>query len=247
MGRDLINTSGPGPLGTSANSPTIDRGTLSLLEHRPSSPRGQRVATSFSLGSGKTVVFSFDDGPLPKEALLKILSILKINSITAEFFVLGGEVSRYPEGARKIVAEGHQIQNHSWSHVNLKDANEIKVERELSETQKVIKEVTGRTPTIIRPPYGAGGFGRHDPELAHVAKKLSLTIRNWDIDTNDWKGSPFPRGIGVEKIKAIQKQFEDQKSKHQFNILMHVQKETADDLEGFIKQLKNWGFSFAKP
>ena len=196
------------------------------------------------IGKGKSVVLSFDDGPEPAAALVSILATLKTKSIVAEFFVIGSEVTKSPDRAAAIVSGGHLIQNHSWSHRNLKSASESEVRDELTKTQNAIQKATGRTATVVRPPYGAGGWEPYDLELARVAGQLFLKIKNWDIDTNDWRS---PKGIDAAKIADIQKQFEKQKAKTNFNVLMHVQSETARDLAGFIKQLEGWGFGFAKP
>jgi len=192
----------------------------------------------------RKIIFSFDDGPNPAGALSTILNTLQKNLITAEFYVLGNEVERNPSAAKSIVTKGHKIQNHSWSHPDLAKASEAKVYLELEKTQKIIKKATGVTATKVRPPYGAGGWPKkHDPELGKVARKLSLSIHNWDIDTEDWKA---PRGIGPNKIKYIKKQLSGNKTKTVLNVLMHVQSETAKDLSEFIKILKEPGFSFAK-
>lgn len=197
------------------------------------------------VGDGKSVILSFDDGPAPVAALESILHTLKTNEIKAEFYVLGSEVIRYPEAARMIVREGHDIQNHSWSHSDLARATERNVRSELEDTQNIIADVTGVTPTKIRPPYGAGGFRGHlDPELVEVADDLSLIIVTWDIDTEDWKA---PKGLGPEKIRNIEAQFTQQWRKVSYNILMHVQAATAKDLPSFISQLGEWGFIIAEP
>lgn len=197
------------------------------------------------LGDGKSVVLSFDDGPVPVAALEEILLTLQENEITAEFYVLGSEVKQYPEAARMIVRQGHDIQNHSWSHPDLSRATGRNVRWELEQTQAIIEATTGATPTKIRPPYGAGGFGGNvDPELLEVADDLSLTIVTWDIDTEDWKA---PKGLGPERIRNIETQFTQQRRKTSFNVLMHVQQATARDLPSFIVQLKEWGFTIAEP
>jgi peptidoglycan/xylan/chitin deacetylase (PgdA/CDA1 family) len=116
---------------------------------------------------------------------------------------------------------------------------------ELEQTQDIIRETTGVTPTKIRPPYGAGGFrGNLDPELVEVAEELSLAIVTWDIDTEDWKA---PQGLGPEKISNIESQFTQQPRRELFNVLMHVQAGTARDLPSFIAQLREWGFVIAEP
>jgi peptidoglycan-N-acetylglucosamine deacetylase len=197
------------------------------------------------LGDGKSVVLSFDDGPAPLSALESILETLRLNEIKAEFYVLGSEVEQYPDAARMIVREGHSIQNHSWSHPDLSRATAQNVRLELRETQAVIADATGITPTKVRPPYGAGGFRGHiDPELAEVAEELSLAIVTWDVDTEDWK---TPQGLGPEKISTIESQFTQQSRKTLLNVLMHVQRGTARDLPSFIARLREWGFTIVEP
>ena len=89
-------------------------------------------------GEGKKVVLSFDDGPAPVGALKDILKTLHHEDIKAEFFVIGSEVEENPQKTKMIVREGHDIQNHSWSHVNLATASEEQVRLELSQTQDAL-------------------------------------------------------------------------------------------------------------
>jgi len=136
------------------------------------------------------------------------------------------------------------VQNHSYTHPNLARASKSSVYKELAKTQESIQKAAGVTPTKIRPPYGAGGWAPYDRELKDVAEELSLTIQNWDIDTEDWKS---PKGVGASKRAMVEQQFQRSQSKNEFNVLMHVLQDTAEDLGDFIEQLKQWGFSFAKP
>jgi peptidoglycan/xylan/chitin deacetylase (PgdA/CDA1 family) len=191
------------------------------------------------------VVLSFDDGPAPVGDLELILKTLDCNDIKAEFFVIGSEVEENPHEAKMIVREGHSIQNHSWSHLNLATASEQDVRLELGDTQEVIADATGVTPTKVRPPFGAGGFeGNIDPELAAVASELELSIVTWDIDSRD---TLMPQGPGPEKFSDIESQFVQQPDKTVFTILMHVNGGTASELPGFIGQLAEWGFTFGEP
>ncbi|PTR16008.1 peptidoglycan/xylan/chitin deacetylase (PgdA/CDA1 family) [Nitrosospira sp. Nsp2] len=197
------------------------------------------------LGDGKTVVLTFDDGPAPIGALKDILKTLHREDIKAEFFVIGSEVEENPQKTKMIVREGHEIQNHSWSHVNLATASEEQVRLELSQTQDVIEDVTGVTATKVRPPFGAGGFeGNIDPELAAVAKELDLSIVTWDIDSRD---TLLPQGPGPEKYSDIENQFLQQPDKTEYDILVHVNEGTAAQLPAFIEQLSEWGFTFGEP
>ena len=197
------------------------------------------------MGQGRELILSFDDGPAPEKTLAKILNTLEAYEIKAEFYALGKEIDKYPDAARKIVNGGHKIQNHSFNHPNLAKAKKEEVLSQLQKTQESINKATGAIATKIRPPYGAGGWSsKYDPELVEVAESLSLKIQNWDIDTRDWEK---PKGICQTKLKMLEKQLWKKGHKNTLNVLMHVQKETARDLEGFIDQLKKWGFTFGNP
>ncbi len=203
----------------------------------------QRLTTPAG-GTGKSVILSFDDGPAPTSALHSILNTLDRHGITAEFYILGQEADSNPAAVKEIVQRGHKVQNHSYTHPNLANLSKAAVRRELEKTQESINKAAGVTPTKIRPPYGAGGWRPYDRELAAAAAELSLTIENWDIDTEDWKA---PKGIGSSKRAMIERQFQRRQHQSELNVLMHVLPDTADDLDDFINQLKQWGFSFAKP
>jgi peptidoglycan/xylan/chitin deacetylase (PgdA/CDA1 family) len=203
----------------------------------------QRLITPAG-GTGKSVILSFDDGPAPTGPLRSILDTLDRYDIKAEFYVLGREVNSSPAAVRDIADRGHKVQNHSYTHPNLAKLSKATVRNELKKTQESIRKAAGVVPTRIRPPYGAGGWPPYDRELAAVAAELSLKIQNWDIDTEDWKR---PRGVGPGKLRMIERQFQRKQWQTELNVLMHVLKETADDLPVFIEQLKQWGFSFAKP
>jgi peptidoglycan/xylan/chitin deacetylase (PgdA/CDA1 family) len=209
--------------------------------HKP----GDGDAGDGGFGDGKKVVLSFDDGPAPVGALKDILKTLHHEDIKAEFFVIGSEVEENPQKTKMIVREGQDIQNHSWSHINLATASEEQVRLELSKTQDIIEDVTGVTATKVRPPFGAGGFeGNIDPELAAVAAELDLDIVTWDIDSRD---TLAPQGPGPEKYSDIENQFLQQPAKTEYDILLHVNEGTAAELPAFIAQLSEWGFTFGEP
>ena len=166
-------------------------------------------------------------------------------AIKAEFYVLGKSVEANPKDTLAIFNAGHKIQNHSWDHINLAKAPESSVYDQVKKTQDIIEKITTYKPTRIQPPYGAGGWPKSfDPELSKVAKQFGLSIHNWDIDTKDWEK---PRGLlSTEKLKRTKAQLMT-KQKSPLNVLMHVKKETARDLQAFIDILKEMGFTFAQP
>ncbi|WP_395744780.1 polysaccharide deacetylase family protein [Prosthecobacter sp.] len=125
---------------------------------------------------------TFDDGPHPLYTPA-LLDWLKANKIRATFFLVGENAVRYPELVRRIAAEGHQIGNHTWSHANLTKLSDAKVRSEIQRTHDVIVQITGRAPTVFRPPYGA----IKPAQRQWVARVFHYETVLWDVDTEDWK------------------------------------------------------------
>ncbi len=130
------------------------------------------------------IALTFDDGPDPVRtpALLDALAELDCK---ATFFLVGADVDRNQELCRRIVREGHELGNHTYTHRYLPLARSTKVLKELDATDRAIVRATGVTPTIARPPYG----GRRPSTVrafARAAKRLVL----WDVNSFDWKGKP---------------------------------------------------------
>ena len=126
------------------------------------------------------VALTFDDGPAPDT--LELLKILQANNIKATFFLIGREVEKYPEIARRIVAEGHEIGNHSYSHPIYLFSSATETKRQLCQTQETIREVTGITPEIARPPCGV-----RSAAYFAAAKTLNLRTIQWSVAGFDWK------------------------------------------------------------
>jgi len=122
----------------------------------------------------KLVALTFDDGPDP-ESTPALLDLLAGRNIRATFFCVGERVARHPELARRIVADGHAIENHSHSHqfwTNL--LSESKLEADLVQAQEEIHRISGRTPAWFRPPMGLT-----NPRVFRVTRKLGLGIAGY--------------------------------------------------------------------
>jgi peptidoglycan/xylan/chitin deacetylase (PgdA/CDA1 family) len=130
------------------------------------------------------VALTFDDGPDPARtpALLDALAELDVK---ATFFLVGSGVDANPDLARRIVAEGHEIGNHTYTHRYLPLANSRSVARELAATDRAIAATTGVVPKLVRPPYG-GRTPFNVRTFARAAKRLVL----WDVNSFDWRGAP---------------------------------------------------------
>jgi len=181
--------------------------------------------------SRPVVALTFDDGP---HGVLtpKLLDILRDAHVRATFFVLGSNVSAYPDIARRIVAEGHEIASHSWSHPSLTKVSAGRFEHEIRDTTDIIERTTGQRVTMMRPPYGA---------LNHrVTKALledyQLDVILWDVDPLDWR-RPGSDAITRRLVSGA----------HPGAILLahDIHPGTIAAIPATIAQLKAKGFSFA--
>ena len=131
---------------------------------------------------GPYIAFTFDDGPNPTQTP-RLLKMLKDRGIKATFFCLGQCVAQSPEVAKQIVKEGHEIANHSWSHPLLSKMGEEAVKDQIDRAHNVIRQTTGVTPTLFRPPYG--GFTVRQRTWANGVWNYKTIL--WDVDSLDWK------------------------------------------------------------
>lgn len=133
-----------------------------------------------------SVALTFDDGPHPVHTPA-LLDALKELDVRATFFVVGVDVDAHPELVRRIVAEGHELGNHTYTHRYLPATRTKNVLRELSATDAAIRRATGSVPALARPPYG-GRSPRTIRAFALAAKRLVL----WDVNSLDWRGEAPP-------------------------------------------------------
>ncbi|WP_310570522.1 glycosyltransferase [Gemmatimonas sp.] len=139
-------------------------------------------------GAGsRRVALTFDDGP-DDRFTAPILDTLKSRHAVASFFVVGRQVQRLPELTRRIVAEGHEIGNHSWSHPDFAGLSEQAISMELAATGRVIEAVTGHRPLLFRPPYIGDASPSTDERLRPmaVANELGYRVAGLEIDSKDW-------------------------------------------------------------
>ena len=135
------------------------------------------------------IAMTFDDGP---HATLtpKLLDLLAARHIKVTFFVLGECVEQNPEVLRRAAREGHEIANHSWSHPQFTKLSDESVRSQLRRTDDAIKAITGKRPTLFRPPYGA--ISARQKKWIH--DEFGYEIILWDVDPLDWK-DPGPTTV----------------------------------------------------
>ncbi|MEY2504185.1 MAG: peptidoglycan-N-acetylglucosamine deacetylase, partial [Verrucomicrobiota bacterium] len=138
-------------------------------------------------GTAHQVALTFDDGPDPKWTP-KILDILKTENVKAAFFLVGANAEEYPDLVRRIVAEGHEIGNHTYYHPNLALCWPEHIRLELNATQILLETITGRSTTLFRPPYAADTSPSKITELTplQLAQDLGYLVVLENIDPQDW-------------------------------------------------------------
>lgn len=127
----------------------------------------------------KLVCLTFDDGPC--ETTKELLKLLKYHNAKATFFVTGANVEGRETIISKIIKDGHEIGNHSYSHkawFPLLKIKKIKVE--ISKTQEILQKITGQAPIYFRPPFGVS-----NPLIAKALKSFELKTIGWSIRSMD--------------------------------------------------------------
>ena len=134
------------------------------------------------------VALTFDDGPDPKYTP-QILDILRQYGAQATFFVIGRNAENHPDLVRRILKEGHEIGNHTYTHPNLSEAKSEQITLELNATQRLIEWLTGRSTILLRPPYIADSMPATLAEARPIALATDLgyiTVGE-SVDPEDWE------------------------------------------------------------
>ena len=140
------------------------------------------ISNSFSIygidPKKKMVALTYDDGPYT-QVTNRILDALEENNGRATFFVVGSRVNTYKECIKREFALGCEIGNHTYNHTILTSVSASTIKAEIADTNKVVKKITGKAPTIVRTPGGAVN--------STVKANVKYPMFNWSVDTLDWK------------------------------------------------------------
>ena len=185
--------------------------------------------------SEKIVALTFDDGPT-KGATDEVLKALQEMNVKATFFVIGGELEENMDEARKIVAAGHELGNHSYSHVRMLLVTPSFVQQEIEKTDVLIRRAGYTGEINFRPPYGK--------KLLALPYYLSKTGRRtimWDVEPDSKPKIASDSGSIIEETRA--------RVRPGSIILLHVmypgRQPSLKAVRGIIESLEREGYRFA--
>ena len=182
----------------------------------------------------KIVALTFDDGPKP-DYTEKILDILKKEGVKATFFLVGREIRKHSEQAKEIVAHGHELGNHSFTHHRMIFLGYGQVVREISDTSDAIREVGYSGPILFRPPYGKKLL-----VLPYYLEKIGMPSITWDLQPESYPEIANDAGRISRYVVS--------EARPGSIVLLHVMNKSRtasiDAVEGIIDGLRKRGYSF---
>lgn len=222
----------------------IETGFLSNKEERAkltSQEYQEKIASGIVQGieyyfHPKTMYLTFDDGP-SEENTSRVLDILKERNIKATFFLVGENVEKYPEIARRIVAEGHTIGIHCYNHdyQNLYQSVESFVE-DFEHARRVVREVTGVETVLFRFPGGSVN-SYNDKVYAEIIEEM--TKRGYIY--YDWNASLEDAVTGAEPTQLLANGVETTLGRKKVILLAHdVVHNTGEILEDLLDRFPEY-------
>lgn len=203
---------------------------------RPSAVRAVPAVTAQAARFGsvdcrvaKCIALTFDAGPSENSA--RLLDVLKERQVPATFFLLGkGHIDEHPELVRRMAAEGHEVASHTWDHKILTRIEPEKIREELQRPNDEIERLTGRRPTLMRPPQG-----RTDETVHEICRELGLAEVLWTVTAKDYT---------TTDPALIQRRVLAQADRDGIILLHDIYDGTVPAVPGIIDALKGRGFVF---
>lgn len=184
----------------------------------------KKYPTFFKLNGPRNVSavsLTFDDAP-DDRFTAQVLDVLKKYGVQATFFVVGNRAEKHPDVIQRMVKEGHIIANHSYDHPNALKISNKSFRNQILKTERILKNLTGKTIALYRPPYG----NVNEEQINWLASQ-NYHMVNWNVDSLDWKG--------IDAEQVIANVFKDV-GKGSI-ILQHSAGGVGSDLSGTVEAL----------
>ena len=177
----------------------------------------------------KVCALSFD-AAWGNEDTQQLIDILGKYHIKATFFVVGAWVDKYPESVKALSDAGHEVMNHSNAHDHMTKMSRDAIIADIQTCNDKIESVTGKRPTLIRPPYG-----EYDDNVISAIRSINMEPIQWDVDSLDWKDLS-----AAEITKRVTEQVQPGSIVLFHNAALH----TPEALDGIIQYLMQNGYTF---
>lgn len=190
---------------------------------------GGPIAIAGTRTDQKVVALTFDHS-WGNKFTPSILDTLQKNNLKVTFFIMGPWAVKYPEVAKRMVSDGHEIASHGYRHENYGDMSPNWVREDIQKAHEQIKEVTGAEAKLIRPPNG-----HYSQKSLTTTDELGYKTIIWNVDSLDWKNPG--RDVIVERVMK--------RIKPGAIILLHASDtpvQTADALPILLEKIKAEGY-----
>lgn len=127
------------------------------------------------------IALTFDDGPHPTQTK-RILEILARYEVKATFFMVGVNVENYPDAARAVLAAGHEVGNHTYTHRVLGGLSHEEIDEEIGRCEEAFEALCEYRSHLFRPPQGSVS-----PTVEADADQNDYSLILWSLDTRDWE------------------------------------------------------------
>jgi peptidoglycan/xylan/chitin deacetylase (PgdA/CDA1 family) len=175
------------------------------------------------------IALTFDAGA-DRGASIQLLDVLRDRNVRATFFVTGQFADRYPDIMQRLVVDGHELANHSYSHPDFARLTEAQMRSEIQRATESIERTSGvKIAPLWRPP-----FGSRNARIIQIVEEEGLRSIYWTFDSGDWiEGATTQRVIDTDLRLAVNGAI----------VVHHVQpRATAEAMPTIIETLRARGF-----
>ncbi|WTG48395.1 polysaccharide deacetylase family protein [Actinacidiphila glaucinigra] len=190
--------------------------------------KGNATPAGVDCETAKCIALTFDGNP--GEPTDRLLDLLDRYDAPSTFFLEGRRIHKHPDVVRRIADEGHEIGNHTWTHPRLTDVSDTQIRDELRRTARAIADITGRTPTLMRPPQG-----RSDDRVSRISRELGLAQILWTVTAKDYL---------TTDSALITRRVLDGADRDGIILLHPLHKGTVPAMPGILKELRAQGYTF---
>lgn len=201
----IAQPASPTPMRTPAAAPSPTRmATPSPTPRRPTpTPTPPSLPPLITSGRPETgiVALTFDQGVKGPGETPRVLDILREAQASSTFFVIGVWAENNPELLRRMVAEGHELANHTYDHPDLRQLSDQQIAEQLEHTERIVQQAVGKsTKPYMRPPSSA-----YDNRVLAAVNRLGYAMVCWSLDSTDWRAESTSASVVewvVGKAKA---------------------------------------------